>query len=143
MLDVLASELKLQLDEKDIELQLPQDPPTIVFDRTRLYQILSNLIGNAVRHMDRTTGSAIHVDIDERDGGWQIAVQDDGPGIPRAYRDRIFEAFQTVDVPSRNATTCGLGLAIVKKIVDTHGGRISLESEVGAGSRFVVWLPRT
>jgi PAS domain S-box-containing protein len=142
ILQQLASELKLQIDEKDIDLQLPEDTPTIVCDRTRLYQIFSNLIGNAVRHMDAKTGSLIRVEIEDRDDGWQISVHDNGPGIAPANRDRIFEAFHSQGRNAQGHKSCGLGLAIVRKIVELHHGRIWVESELGLGSRFFVWLPR-
>jgi signal transduction histidine kinase len=134
--------LKLQLDEKSIALQLPEDAPTVLCDRTRLYQIFSNLIGNAVRHMDSNSGGLIRVEVDESDDGWQISVRDNGPGIAPSDRERIFEAFQTASGPTPGTPGSGLGLAIVKKIVDRYSGRCWVESELGVGSQFVVWLPR-
>jgi PAS domain S-box-containing protein len=142
ILEQLASELKLPLDEKGITLQLPKDCPTLLFDRTRLYQILSNLIGNAVHHMNSDSGGLIRVDVGEVEDGWQISVRDNGPGIAPMHRERIFQAFQTAGRLTSATKSSGLGLAIVKKIVDAHAGRIWLESEFGLGSRFVVWLPR-
>jgi len=142
ILEQLASELKLQLDAKDIALELPDDSPTIRCDRTRLYQIFSNLIGNAVRHMDSKSGSLICVEIDDVEDGWQISVRDNGPGIAPMHRERIFEAFQTASERPQGSPSGGLGLAIVKKIVESHSGRVWVESELGVGSRFVVWLPR-
>ena len=76
------------------------------------------------------------------DGAVRVAVSDTGPGIPPDQRERIFERFvQGVD--GADAGAAGLGLAIVRDIVQAHGGRIHLESEVGRGSRFTLELPRS
>ena len=155
----IASERKLTLDEAGIELRLPEVAPTLLCDRTRLYQLLSNLIGNAIKHMGERSDGRIEVSIDEVDDGWQIVVADNGPGIRPEYRERIFEMFETLrpaaaaDAPaapwaptkpsrSPRSKSSGLGLAIVKKIVDSHGGRVHVEGEPGEGARFVVFLAR-
>jgi signal transduction histidine kinase len=74
----------------------------------------------------------------------ELVVQDSGPGIPPEDLIRIFERFYRVDRSRRRTSEgqgVGLGLAIVKELVEAHDGRITAESEVGEGSRFVVWLP--
>lgn len=141
ILDQLHSELKLQLDEKNIELMLPEDPPTLLCDRTRLYQLFSNLIGNAINHMNRTSFARIDVGIETVSDGWQISVSDNGQGIAGEDHERIFRAFECGNGSSAKRKSSGLGLAIVKKIVETHSGRVWVESEPGDGARFVVWLP--
>jgi signal transduction histidine kinase len=142
ILQQLSSELKLQLEEKNIQLHLPKDPPTILCDRTRLYQLLSNLIGNAVQHMRLPTAGRITVEIETVSDGWQISVGDNGTGIPLEDRDRIFEAFETGGRPHAHEKTTGLGLAIVKKIVEAHSGRIWVEGDPDVGAQFRVWLPK-
>jgi signal transduction histidine kinase len=138
----VASELKLRLEEKGIALHIPEAPPTLHCDRTRLYQIFSNLIGNAIHHMGDPTEPSIDVTIEACDGGWEIGVADNGRGIAEIDRGRIFDVFQTVrgSGPARRGR--GLGLPIVKKIVDLHQGRIAVESDPGRGTRFRIWLPR-
>ena len=142
ILQQLVSQLRLQLDEKNIELHLPEDPPTILCDRTRLYQLFSNLIGNAIQHMQVEAKGWIGVEVETVSDGWQISVSDSGPGIPLEDRDRIFEAFETASRPDSRNQTSGLGLTIVKKIVEAHSGRVWVESDLDAGARFVVWLPK-
>jgi signal transduction histidine kinase len=142
ILQQLLSERKLQLNEKNIELHLPEDPPTILCDRTRLYQLFSNLIGNAIQHMDVEAKGRIDVAIETVSDGWQISVSDSGPGIPLEDRDRIFEAFETASRPDGRDQAGGLGLTIVKKIVEAHSGRVWVESDLDAGARFFVWLPK-
>ncbi len=140
ILQQVLAELKLHLEEKKIELDLPENPPTLLIDRTRLYQLFANLIGNAVRHMDRDEDGRIRVEIEAVADGWRILVDDNGPGIAPEDHQRIFDVFQTAG-RSSGRDNGGLGLAIVKKIVETHSGRVWVESESGQGSRFVVWLP--
>jgi signal transduction histidine kinase len=145
ILQQLMSELKLQIEEKNIEVHLPEDPPTILCDRTRFYQLLSNLIGNAVQHMpDMPAGATGRVDVEIAavSDGWQISVGDSGAGIPAEDHDRIFEAFETGSRPDGREKTSGLGLAIVKKIVESHSGRVWVDSDPNVGARFVVWLPK-
>jgi signal transduction histidine kinase len=133
--------LKWQLDEKNIDLVLPENPPTLICDRTRLYQLFSNLIGNAIHHMNRPSAARIEVELETISDGWQITVSDNGQGIPVEDHDRIFRAFEAVHRPSSNGKSSGLGLAIVKKIVESHSGRVWVESEPGAGACFIVQLP--
>ncbi|HIF91647.1 MAG: HAMP domain-containing sensor histidine kinase [Myxococcales bacterium] len=141
ILDQLRSELKIQLDEKGIALKLPEDPPTLLFDRTRLYQLFSNLIGNAIQHMDRDFGARIRVEIESVSDGWQIQIIDNGPGIKPEDQTRIFGVFEIASRVSGERRNSGLGLAIVKKIVELHSGRVWVESTPGEGSQFFVWLP--
>ncbi len=142
ILQQLHSELKLQLDEKSIELVLPEAPPTLVCDRTRLYQLFSNLIGNAIDHMDRASSARIEVELETISDGWQITVSDNGQGIRIEDHERIFRAFESANRPNSGRKSSGLGLAIVRKIVESHSGRVWVESELGAGARFVVRLPK-
>jgi len=141
----LRSEFKQRLDEKGIELSIPDCPPVIVCDPTRLYQLFSNLIGNAISHMEPQTPSTeagrIEVEIESVEDGWQISVADNGPGIAPEDRERIFEAFQTAGSTLPGKQSSGLGLAIVKKIVESHCGRVWVESRSNGGARFVVRLP--
>jgi two-component system sensor kinase FixL len=141
ILHQLQAELKLQLDEKQIELHLPDNPPTLLCDRTRLYQLLSNLIGNSIHHMGSGRKGRIDVEIETVSDGWQISVNDNGPGISPEDHDRIFEVFETAGVSNGGKKSSGLGLAIVKKIVEAHSGRVWVESEQNDGTRFFVWLP--
>ncbi len=130
-------------ERKGLELttSLPSSPLRIRHDPPRLGQVISNLVGNAVKFTEHG-----RIDVSARqlpDGGAQIEVVDTGGGIQEAELPLIFDRFYrgSGDNEARG-TGSGLGLAIVKSIVDMHHGTIEVESRVGVGSRFVVRLPR-
>jgi signal transduction histidine kinase len=141
----LSSELKLRLDEKQIRLSIPANPPMLLADTTQLYQLFSNLIVNAVSHREPIlrgdAPGSIDVEISEVEDGWMIAVSDDGPGISLEDREHVFEMFRTGSGNQPGKKSSGLGLAIVKKIVESHHGKIWIESAPGEGTRVVVQLP--
>jgi PAS domain S-box-containing protein len=142
VLSQLRAELKPRLEEAGIELSLPDPaPPLLCCDRTRLYQLFSNLIGNAIEHMGTPSRPRIDVSVVEQGDAHLIVVRDNGCGIDPAHRQRIFEPFQSFGSSPRSRGA-GMGLAIVKKIVEKRGGRIWVESELGKGTAFHVRLPR-
>jgi two-component system, OmpR family, sensor histidine kinase KdpD len=120
------------------ETTAPEGGLTITGDATKLTWALSNLVTNALRYTPR--GGCVTVAAVVDDGTVRVAVSDSGPGIPPDQRERIFERF--VQGQEGPGGVAGLGLAIVRDIVQAHGGRIHLESEVGRGSRFTLDLPR-
>ena len=108
-------------------------------DERRITQVLLNLVGNAIKF---TEHGSVKVIATARNGAFRLAVRDTGPGIAEADQARIFEEFQQVDNSStRKKGGTGLGLSISRKIVELHGGSISVESEIGQGSTFWVDLP--
>jgi two-component system, OmpR family, sensor kinase len=124
--------------ERDFQLQAVGG--TLQADPDRLTQVLRNLVRNAVAHTD--PGGRVIVAAHSRDGRLEIAVSDDGPGIPPDQLERVFERFHRVDGGrSRDAGGSGLGLAIARAIVEAHGGRIRAESAPGHGATFRIELP--
>jgi len=142
VLQQLHAELKPGLDAGGIELRLPVHPPLVYCDRTRLYQVFSNLIGNAIEHMGPCADPCIVVDVVEEAECEHITVRDPGRGIAPEHQERIFEVFQSFGRHSDERRGTGIGLAIVKKIAQTHGGRVWVVSRPGQGSTFHVTLPR-
>jgi signal transduction histidine kinase len=138
----LSAEMKERLDAQGIELALPADPPLIYCDRTRLYQVFSNLIGNAIQHMGDCGDARIEVEVVEDGGHHRISVFDTGRGIAPEHHEQIFEAFCSVGERRDGARGTGMGLAIVRKIAETHSGKAWVESTPGAGACFHVTLPR-
>ncbi|MFL5942521.1 MAG: ATP-binding protein [Gaiellaceae bacterium] len=119
--------------------EIEPEVQVITGDERRIRQILFNLLSNAVKFTP--AGGRVSVTAACVDGEIQLAVSDTGPGIAPEDLDRIFEEFQQTDVGARQQEGTGLGLALSRRLVELHGGRIWVESEVGAGSRFVFTLP--
>jgi PAS domain S-box-containing protein len=138
----LAAELKPRLDAEGIRLALPNDPPLLYCDRTRLYQVFANLIGNAINHMGECEVRGISVEVIEEEDVDHITVRDFGRGIAPQHHEKIFEVFQTLGPRRDDARGTGMGLAIVRKIAETHGGRVWVESRPNRGATFHVTFPR-
>lgn len=132
--------MTLQAERMGIVLSYdaPEDLPKILADPIRVSQIFINLIQNAIKF----TPSGGHIHIAAQDAGAKVlfSVRDDGMGITKRDRSRIFERFYKVD-RARSGGGTGLGLSICKHIVEKHGGHIWVESEVGQGSTFYFSLP--
>ncbi len=130
------------LDEPEISVEIPPDLPDLHGDRDALVEALVNLLQNAIRYTPEPRRIAVKAASRGRTVG--LTVEDNGPGIAARHRRRIFEKFYQADNLLASPITgrgTGLGLAIVRSVVRAHGGKISLETEVGAGSRFTMWLP--
>jgi len=114
--------------------------PEILGDHDELVQLFQNLIHNAIKY--GRPGGQVTVMLGREDGNVFAAVKDDGEGIPREALPRLTERFYRVDVKrSRERGGTGLGLAIVKHILSRHQGRLSIDSRVGEGSTFIIFLP--
>ena len=117
--------------------EIPDDLPPASCDRDRLAQAVSNLISNAIRFSP--PGDAVTVRARHADGQLEVSVMDNGPGVAAADQPHIFDRFWQVDRTSRAGA--GLGLAIAKGIVESHGGRIWVESAPGQATRFCFTVP--
>ncbi|MGN6612543.1 MAG: sensor histidine kinase [Angustibacter sp.] len=138
-LDDLVDEQRLRLlAHPGLRLQVTTQPTRVRGDRSRLAQLLTNLVDNAVRH----TRSLVRISV-RTDGDHAIViVEDDGPGVPAAQRQRVFERFVRLDDSrGRRSGGSGLGLAIVAEIVKAHGGAVSIGDRPGGGCRVEVRLP--
>jgi len=126
---------------KNIRLNVDRTSPLMVHaDRIRFKQILYNLLSNAIKFTPK--GGEVAMNCTQDDGFLTVAVQDSGIGIPAEERDAIFEKFHQLSPANKDGRTgTGLGLTITKRLVEQHGGRIWVESETGAGSRFQFTLP--
>lgn len=130
-----------QLTAKGVTLALgAEDQAIIVGDRDRLKQVLLNLVDNAIKYTPQ--GGKVTVSLAKEDAWVKIAVHDTGIGIAAENIPNLFDRFYRVDKPrSRDAGGTGLGLAIAKSVVEAHNGKITVESQLGKGSTFTVWLP--
>ncbi|HEX4824657.1 MAG TPA: ATP-binding protein [Candidatus Polarisedimenticolaceae bacterium] len=137
-LTTIARFLQADFRRSGVDLALDLEPllPTVEFDEAQIRQALLNILGNA----RQVVAEGGHVRLTSRAGsGGEVLVEvaDDGPGIPPDMLDRIFEPFF-----SKRAGGTGLGLAIARQMIETHGGRIEVESHLGRGTTFRIRLPR-
>ena len=122
-----------------LKLDVPGGLPRGHGDEWRLSQVVLNLVGNAIKFTDR---GEVTIGAKAADGTFTISVRDSGPGIAPQDQAKIFEEFQQADNSiTRKKGGTGLGLAISKRIIEMHGGRIWVESELGQGSTFSFTLP--
>lgn len=128
----------LQTTQSALTITWPENEPDLVVpgDQDALLTALQNLVNNAIEVVGQA--AQIHIDV-VREGAWvHIAVRDNGPGIPPALHEKIFEPFYT-----SRAQGTGLGLAVVRAVIEAHEGSVALESSPGQGSTFILKLPLT
>jgi signal transduction histidine kinase len=138
----VISEIEITRGRRDVELaqDVSDDLPPVFVDAERVYQVLFNLLDNAVRLSP--AGGKIRVRASRHDGAVDVTVEDTGPGIPPEHLPRLFERFYRVDpARSRDEGGTGIGLAIARSVVEAHGGRIWADSQPGKGSTFTFELP--
>ncbi|HYL08393.1 MAG TPA: ATP-binding protein [Candidatus Udaeobacter sp.] len=123
-----------------LKLELARNVPHIAGDPDRLLQVMTNLLSNAIKYSP--DGGDIEVRTRVVSGAIEVMVRDHGTGIPPEFIDKLFERYERYENNlSRTVVGTGLGLAIARRIVDGHGGKIWVESEVGSGSTFHFTIP--
>ena len=138
LVDQAINPLKLRYrDTHQFEVEVSPHGGTMVADRDRIVQILVNLVGNAVKYSP--AGGLVTVKVQKVKSEWEFSVTDQGMGIPENALPRLFGRFFRVN--EQQSTGSGLGLFITKSLVERHGGRISVKSQEGIGSTFIVRLP--
>jgi heavy metal sensor kinase len=140
----VVEDLRPLAEAKGLVLRVEVDPArdgrVVLGDPGQLRQAVVNLIDNAVKYTPE--GGSVTVSVGSAPGGVAVTVTDTGEGIPAEHLPRVFDRFYRVDkARSREMGGTGLGLAIVKGIIETHGGRVELTSEVGRGTVCTVTLP--
>ena len=138
----IAEEFRAQAESQGCryEVQIEPDMPEVRVDKDAIRQVLLNLLSNAIKYSDAVRHVVVRAF--RRDAELGLQVEDHGIGIDQAEQRRIFEEFYRVETPlSSQRGGVGLGLTLVRRLAEAHGGRVSVESERGQGSRFTVWLP--
>ncbi|MEX2395051.1 MAG: ATP-binding protein [Actinomycetota bacterium] len=124
---------------KDIEIVVHETDISFEGDAAQVAMAIENLVDNAVRYSE---GGKVEITAEQRDGWISIVVADQGIGIPQDELGRIFERFYRIDKARSRATGgTGLGLAIVRHVIENHGGRLDVSSDLGVGTTFTVTLP--
>jgi PAS domain S-box-containing protein len=137
IVDEIITEMKCL---PNIKIKVKNKLPVLVCNENHIRQVLYNLIGNAVKFMDKPQGLVV-IDCAEKERFWEISVSDNGPGIERQHYEKIWTLFQTLDIRDKTENT-GVGLTLVRKIVELYEGKSWLESEVGKGSTFYFTMPK-
>ena len=123
----------------DFRVHVDPSLPTIATQRLPLQQVLSNLIDNSYKYHDRVDGKVAISAQRIQENCYEFVVADDGPGIAPEYQERVFKIFQTL--ANSHSDSTGIGLSLVKKIVESRGGQIRLDSDIGQGATFYfTWL---
>jgi signal transduction histidine kinase len=124
----------------DLQVDIPADLPPVAGEEAALRRVFQNLVANAIKY--GAEGRWIGIEGRRSGAGVSVTVSDRGIGIAAADQERIFEPFyRAADVAAAQVQGAGLGLSLVQRIVQSHGGRISVKSAKGTGSQFTVWLP--
>jgi signal transduction histidine kinase len=137
--DVVSSLMSLR-GRRDVHISAPEEAAVLLADADLIHRVVQNIVGNALKFTPEPGN--IRADIRNACDEIEVSVQDDGPGIPPEYHDRIFEKFGQVEMHMQGRMySTGLGLAFCKLVVEAHGGHIGVESAPGQGSRFWFRLP--
>ncbi|RJQ23065.1 MAG: GHKL domain-containing protein, partial [Nitrospiraceae bacterium] len=136
-LDIALANLKEAVESGKAEI-IRGPLPKVMADPIQMVQLFQNLIGNAIKSHGEER-PRIHISSKQMDKEWVFSVRDNGIGIPLEHQKKIFEIFQRLHGDQYPGS--GIGLAICKKIVERHGGRIWVESELGKGSTFYFTIP--
>ncbi len=140
-LDEAMQNLCVRIEEEEAEIAVTTPLPTIMGDRPQIIRLFQNILGNAIKFRARNRPPRIEIAAEADHGGLcHVTVRDNGIGIDPAFHGRIFEAFQRLHAKTEYEGT-GLGLALVKRIVDSHRGRIWVNSVPGEGATFHIAMP--
>lgn len=137
------AELRPQADQASVALgsAISSDIGVVTGDPEALGELIENLVSNAIKYTP--AGGQVHVGLSPRNGQVELRVSDSGIGIPAEEKERVFDEFyRATNARESGREGTGLGLTIVKTVAESHGGSVSVESQVGAGTTFVVLLPK-
>jgi len=137
---LLSEVVEMLCPPENIQVQISDKMPVLDAPKIMLLQVFSNLIGNAIKYNNKAQGE-IKVYYSEKDDCYEFVVEDNGPGIPSEFFEKIFVIFQTLQSRDKFEST-GIGLTIVKRIIEDRGGKIWIESTLEIGSKFIFHWPK-
>jgi two-component system CheB/CheR fusion protein len=142
LIDSVVKRIQFDIEKHRVELKIQKGIPIIVCDRIKMGEVFLNLINNAIKFSSKNTKTprveAGYMDMDEFH---KFYVKDNGIGIDRKHHQEVFEIFKRLHTASEYEGT-GAGLSIVKRVIDDHGGKIWIESELGKGATFFFTIPK-
>ncbi|MBN1912964.1 MAG: PAS domain-containing sensor histidine kinase, partial [Candidatus Omnitrophica bacterium] len=144
LIDDCVESLRLWANSKSIDIRVESkgDLPAVSADAEKIYQVLNNLLGNAIKFTPSGGYVSIEPALKKEQGVIEVSVSDNGIGIPEEALAKIFDKFYQVgDRIATDLSGTGIGLAIAKEIVELHGGTIRAESRKGEGAKFIFALP--
>lgn len=131
---------RLERDEIELELEVEEDLPQVRMDENAMTLAILNLVDNAIKYA--SSGKRLVISLQRSGKGVALAVRDFGPGIAPEEHRRIFERFyRSRSVRLKSARGSGIGLALVKHIAQAHGGKVTVDSSLGEGTTFTIWIP--
>ncbi len=137
----LIEDIKFMLDlPSNFNMVIRGEMPTLMLEKTKVEQVFSNIISNAIKYNDKANGKII-ISCRDAHNCWEFSIADNGPGIAPEYRDKVFDIFATLQSKDTYEST-GVGLAIVKKIIEEMGGHIHIESAAEEGADFIFTIPK-
>ena len=126
--------------EKEVKYNYEGGDEVIYLNQTQFYQLVSNLVDNAIKYNDKTK-PVINISTSIKDETFELIIEDNGPGIPKEFRSKVLELFQTLH-NSKRVDSTGIGLSIVNKIVTKQNGTVTItDSKELGGAKFVVTIP--
>ncbi len=128
-----------QSPKQSFEMVLPEEPMAVMVDRDKMRQVLDNILSNAVKYS--TEGGLIRVTGELLDGHYQVSIEDEGIGMSPEQVEKVFEKFYRVDASNTAISGTGLGMSIVKHLVETHKGKVWVDSELGRGTTVRFTIP--
>jgi len=143
LIEEVVASMRLQSEKyrAKVEIDLPSRPTLLSADRLHITSVLYNLLDNALKYSNGNP--VIRIAVNENADKLQMLVEDNGPGIPREYKNKVFDKFFRVPTGDHhNVKGYGLGLSYVAYVVQRHKGSIALQTEMGVGSTFIVTLPK-
>jgi light-regulated signal transduction histidine kinase (bacteriophytochrome) len=141
IVEEVLQDMHTLIEENNASVEV-KNLPVLMESKTEMQQLFQNLISNAIKYRKADVNPAVNIwSEDPGNGEWLFAVKDNGIGIDKTYKDRIFVIFQRLHNQNKYSGT-GIGLATCKKIVELNGGKIWMESEPGNGSTFYFTLPK-
>jgi PAS domain S-box-containing protein len=139
MVRSIAERFQLETSRHTFFLDLPPEPLTVICDRGKIEQVLDNLYSNAVKYSPE--GGIVETDLHVENGQVDLSIKDSGIGMTPEQVDRVFEKFYRADASNTAIGGTGLGMSIVRHIVESHGGRIAVESRPGVGTTVAMRIP--